>query len=82
MNNNMLKVTIPFDENFEKVKDHTSRMSYKKEFWHSFVPPHKVVYEFGPLSDVGVDNVKDAFREMFKESKYKGSCNFEVEEIE
>lgn len=73
-----LIVIIPVDENLDKVLEYTSRLSYKKEFWHSFAPPHKISYEFVGLSDTGVEHIKNAFREIFKDSKYKHACRFEM----
>lgn len=78
MSRKTLIVSIPLDDNFEKVQEYTSRLSYTKEFWHSIVPPHKIKYIFDGLNENGVDNIKESFREIFKDTRFKDYCRFQV----
>lgn len=73
-----LIVSIPVDENYDRILELMSYASYKKEFWRGFAPPHRVVYKISHLSDVGVENWKEKFSELFFDSNYKGYCTFEV----
>jgi hypothetical protein len=41
-----LKVHLPVDETYEKLAELLKRESYKKIYWHSFIPPHKFEYIF------------------------------------
>lgn len=74
-----LKVVVPLDENYEAVANYVKTMSYEKIYWHSFAPPHKLEYTFGPISESGVFNMKDDFRDIFKDSKFKFVCKFTTE---
>ena len=75
-----LKVYLPVDETYEKLSELLKRESYKKVYWHSFAPPHKFEYIFEHFTQKQIDGYKEFFREVYKDSKYRESCRFEVEE--
>ena len=75
-----LIVRIPYDENFTTVQAYLMTDSYRKEFWKSFVPPHKIVLCLGPFQDIGIERTKEFFKELYKDSKYKEYCSFSVRE--
>lgn len=78
-----LRVHLPVDETYETLAPLLKRESYTKEYWHSFAPPHKFVYIFKALTEEQVQGYKEFFKEIYKDSKYKNSCNFEtIEETE
>lgn len=81
---NKLKVTLPYtgDEAIANIERMLVTSSYKKEFWRSIVPPHKVVYIFEGLSDRGVESWKEKFRETTKnyiEPTWLSHCRFDTE---
>jgi hypothetical protein len=75
-----LVVHIPCDKTYDKVSEALRTKSYKKTFWHSIVPPHKIEYEFDFLSEKGVESYKEMFRDLLKDSRFKGYCTFKVKE--
>lgn len=84
---NKLIVTLPYtgDEAISNIERMLARESYEKEFWHSIVPPHKVVYVFDYLSDQGIERWKEKFRETVKnhiEPQWLSYCSFTVEEVD
>ena len=79
----ILTVHIPSDEIYDKISlEYLRYESYEKIFWKSLVAPHKIDLIFKYLNDTGVNNVKDFFKEAYKESKYKNYCSFNVVEQE
>ena len=84
---NRLKATLPFtgDEALSNIERILAHESYKKEFWRSIVPPHKVVYIFEGLSDEGIERWKQKFRETARnyiEPVWLSHRRFDVEKID
>lgn len=77
----ILTVTIPIEDNFDVVIRLLRFSSYEKEYQPSMTGVHKMQYRFGPLTEDGVENFKNAFRETFKNSPFKKECTFVVSEI-
>jgi len=80
---NKLTVHLPYtgDEAVSNIERMLARQSYRKVFWRSFAPPHKIEYVLDGLSDEGVENWKAAFRETAKnhiEPQWLSICRFEV----
>lgn len=75
-----LKVHLPVDETYNELAELLKRESYKKIYWHSFIPPHKLEYIFEHFTEKQVEGYKEFFREAYKDSKYRDNCRFEVEE--
>jgi hypothetical protein len=75
-----LKVYLPVDETYEKLSEFLRLESYRKIVWHSIAPPHKFEYHFAPLNERHIEGYKEFFRELYKDSKYKSTCRFEVED--
>ena len=74
-----LIVSLPYDKTYEeKIVSALTRVSYEKIFWHSFAPPHKIELKFSHLSEDGVNNWKNFFREAYKDSLYREYCKFEI----
>lgn len=78
----ILTVVLPIDDNFDTVIRLLKFSSYEKEYQPSMTTIHKMAYRFGPLTEVGVENYKDAFRDIFKNSPFKSHCSFTTAEIE
>lgn len=78
----VLTVVIPIEDNFDTILRLLKFSSYEKEYQPSLTSIHKMLYRFGPLSEDGVDNYKNAFRDIFKDSPFKNICSFTVAEIE
>lgn len=78
----VLTVVIPIEDNFDTILRLLKFSSYEKEYQPSMTTIHKMQYRFGPLSEDGVGNYKDAFRDIFKTSPFKNLCVFTVSEIE
>lgn len=81
---NKLRVTLPYtgDEAVSNIERMVVTSSYKKEFWRSIVPPHKVVYIFEGLSDEGIERWKQKFIETARnyiEPVWLSHCRFDVE---
>lgn len=77
----VLTVTIPHDEvGFPAVQKLLENMSYTKKYYRAVAYPNKAEYVLGPLSQVGIDNAKTAFRDAFKDATPadKGFCAFHV----
>ena len=72
------KVYLPVDETYEKLAEFLKRESYSKIYWHSFAPPHKFEYIFENFTEKQIETYKDFFRKIYKDSKYKSSCHFEI----
>lgn len=77
----VLTVVIPIEDNFDTVIRLLRFASYEKEYQPSLNGIHKMLYRFGPLTEEGVDNFKEAFRDIFKHSPFKNHCAFTVAEI-
>jgi hypothetical protein len=78
-----LIVTIPCeDETFNKVIELMQYETYNKIYWKAFIPPNTMEYTISYLSETGVENWKNKFRELFIDSKYKSYCSFKVEDME
>lgn len=77
----VLTVVIPIEDNFDTVIRLLRFASYEKEYQPSLNDIHKMLYRFGPLTEEGVDNFKDAFRDIFKYSPFRNHCTFTVAEI-
>lgn len=77
----ILTATIPIEDNFDVVIRLLRFSSYEKEYQPSMTGVHKMQYRFGPLTEDGVENFKNAFREIFKNSPFKKECTFVVSEI-
>lgn len=77
----VLTVVIPIEDNFDTIQRLLKFSSYEKEYHPSMTTIHKMVYRFGPLSEEGIENYKDAFRDIFKDSPFKNLCTFTVAEI-
>lgn len=77
----VLTVVIPIEDNFDTVNRLLRFSSYEKEYQPSFSSIHKMQYRFGPLTEGGIDNYKNMFRDIFKDSPFKGHCSFVVAEI-
>jgi hypothetical protein len=78
----VLTVVIPIEDNFDTIQKLLKFSSYEKEYQPSMTTIHKMLYRFGPLSEEGINNYKDAFRDIFKTSPFKNVCSFTVSEIE
>lgn len=78
----VLTVVIPIEDNFDTVIRLLKFSSYEKEYKPSMTEIHKMVYRFGPLTEEGVENFKEAFRDIFKNSPFKRFCEFTVAEID
>lgn len=78
----VLTVVIPIEDNFDTILRLLKFSSYEKEYQPSMTTIHKMLYRFGPLSEQGIDNYKDAFRDIFKDSPFKALCAFTVSEID
>ena len=57
----MGKFVVEVDGTHDKVHDLFKRSSVKITYWHSIVPPNKVEYEIGPLSEEGFNSWLKAF---------------------
>lgn len=79
--NFLLTVVIPLDNNYETVCDLMKTSSYRKTLHFSESGPHLIEYVIGPLKELGVNNWKTAFQEIFEQSPYRISCNFEVTQV-
>jgi hypothetical protein len=77
----VLTVVIPIEDNFDTIIRLLKFSSYEKEYQPSMNSIHKMQYRFGPLTEEGVDNFKEAFRDIFKNSPFKNHCSFTVSEI-
>ena len=73
---------MPIEDNFDTIIRLLRFASYEKEYQPSMDSIHKMVYRFGPLSEEGVENYKEAFRDIFKTSPFRSLCTFTVAEIE
>ena len=73
-----LIVIVPYDENFSKVERLLETSSYRKAFRHSFVPPHRIEYVFNSIPETVVVQLKEQFRDIFKDSPYRNICSFNV----
>lgn len=71
-----VKFTVEVWDDYSKVHQLMMYQSVQIAFWKSFVPPHRVEYIIGPLSQLGVDNWKIKFDEI--------GCKYtaEVREVE
>lgn len=78
----ILTVIVPIEDNFDTIIRLLKFASYEKEYQPSMETIHKMVYRFGPLTEEGVENYKDAFRDIFKSSPFRKLCTFTVAEIE
>ena len=78
----VLTVVIPIEDNFDTILRLLKFSSYEKEYHPSMTTIHKMLYRFGPLTEEGVENYKEAFRDIFKTSPFKNVCSFTVSEIE
>lgn len=77
----VLTVVIPIEDNFDTVIRLLKFSSYEKEYQPSMTTIHKMQYRFGPLTEDGVNNFKDAFRDIFSNSPFRNHCSFTVAEI-
>jgi hypothetical protein len=59
-----VKFTVEVWDDYDKVHDLMKYQSVQIEFWKSFVPPHRVVYVLGPLTDLGVENWTKEFNKV------------------
>lgn len=55
---------VDVDDTYDNVHALFKYSSVEIEFWHSFVPPHKVVYKIGPLSEIGIINWEQKFKDI------------------
>lgn len=78
----ILTVVIPIEDNFDTVIKLLKFASYEKEYQPSMSTIHKMLYRFGPLNEEGIENYKNAFRDIFKGSPFRSVCSFTVSEIE
>lgn len=77
----ILTVVIPIEDNFDTVIRLLRFTSYEKEYQPSMSSIHKIQYRFGPLTEEGVENFKNAFRDIFDNSPFKRHCSFTVAEV-
>jgi len=56
-----LKVRVDVNDTYEEVHNLFKYQSVVAVFWHSFVPPHKMEYTVGPLTEIEVENWKKKF---------------------
>ena len=77
----VLTVVIPIEDNFDTIIRLLKFSSYEKEYQPTMTSIHKMQYRFGPLTEEGVENFKEAFRDIFKTSPFKNHCSFTVSEI-
>jgi hypothetical protein len=77
-----LHVKIPHDDIYDSISAKLKRVSYVKGYYHSIVPPNIIEYKFGPLTEKGIENWKQFFRDELIETKYPNSCVFYVEYVD
>jgi hypothetical protein len=78
-----LIVHLPYDENRDDVLYYVEELKelgldIKTEFWHSFFPPHKYVFEIPDAGD-SAEEIKGRFRDIMKDTKYPHNCEFRIE---
>jgi len=78
----ILTVVVPIEDSFDTIIRLLKFTSYEKEYQPSMTSVHKMIYRFGPLTEQGVDNFKEMFRDIFKTSPFRNHCTFTVSEIE
>lgn len=78
----ILTVVLPIEDNFDTIVRLLKFTSYEKEYQPSMISVHKMMYRFGPLTEEGVQNFKDMFRDIFKNSPLRNHCSFTVSEID
>lgn len=78
----ILTVVLPIEDNFDTIIRLLKFTSYEKEYQPSMTSIHKMVYRFGPLTEEGVGNFKNMFRDVFKDSPFRNYCSFTVSEID
>lgn len=79
--NFLLAITIPVDSTYSTVMELLRTTSYQKQYQHAASGPDRVTYVIGPLKEIGVNNWKMAFKEIFKDSPYRTNCEFVVTQI-
>lgn len=81
-----LIIHLPYREEIRiKIEKLFSTRCYEKIFCHSLVPPHRLEYIIGPLTETGVENykkkIKGEFKTLLKEHE-KDYCSFGVSDYE
>ncbi len=56
-----LKVRIEVDDTYDAVHNLFKAQSVIALFWYNHIPPNKIEYIIGPLTDTGVENWKKKF---------------------
>lgn len=77
-----LEISTPYeDDTYTSVKNTLDGLvEYQKQFLHSFVPPHMVIYIFDNMSDDTINLLKTIFRDVFKNTRYESNCMITIKE--
>ena len=59
-----LTINVDVDDKIDEVHQLFKCRGVYQTFWHSFVPPHRMSYLIGPLTETGVENWLKIFNDL------------------
>lgn len=79
-----LTVVVPSlsNEHDDLLDKYLRNKAFTHEYWNAFLPPHKRVIVFKYFDENMINNVKQWFKETYKNHPNANVCSFQVASVE